>query len=560
MKKGLKKVTAAMLALALVLSMVMSGCSNSKEAENANSTNASSAKTGAGTGADTTAAEVTGGRYVVDPNTPAWKLDTKENNKLTWYVNADWWNTEWGNDTVTRRIKEDLKLDIEFITGDDTKLNTLFASDELPDIITVFDSSSTVAKTADQWAIPLTELADKYDPYFYQVAKEDTLNWYKLEDGKTYGYPDYSNSQFDYDNGNIQAATAFAIRKDVYEALGQPKMGTPEEFINTLALIKEKYPDLVPFGFNDMTNGTGSLGYDFENFIGVPIENEDGSWYDRDMDPDYLAWIKTFNHAYRQGLISDDRFADDYTTHEEKVKSGQYATIMIGGTPQRSGALQVWMNTKPEAAYIAIDGPQSTAGHAPTLAQAGISGWAVNYITKDCKDTIKAVELFTYLLSDDAGILTTFGVEGETYQVNAEGKYELLQEVKEMQQSDNDKYKKVYRLGEFCLFGHDRYKAFGTDQIESIQQMQEWGTGKLKTLFVIENIDPDAGTLEARNLSAIQTNWNTTLVSLIRAKDDAAFDQLLSDFRKFREDNGWDGIVKARNEKMAKNREKLGLK
>jgi putative aldouronate transport system substrate-binding protein len=232
---------------------------------------------------------------------------------------------------------------------------------------------------------------------------------------------------------------------------------------------------------------------------------------------------------------------------------------MIGGTPQRSGALQVWVNSNPDAAYIAIDGPQSTVGHAPTLAQAGISGWAVNFITKDCKDTIKAIELFTYLLSDDAGVLTTFGVEGETYQVNAEGKYELLPEVKDMQQSDNDKYKKVYRLGEFCLFGHDRYKALGTDQIDSIKQMQEWGTGKLKTMFVIENIEPDAGTEEARSLSAIQTNWNTTLVSLIRAEDDNAFDLLLAVFKKFREDNGWENILKVRNEKMAKNKEKLGL-
>lgn len=561
MKKGLRRITAVIFALILVLSMMLTGCSKEKETEKETGTEASTgAEAETGTDTETAAVDVTDGRYVVDANTPAWQLDTKEGSKLTWYVNADWWNTSWDTDTVTKKIKEDLKLDVEFITGDDTKLNTLFAGDALPDIITVFDSSSTVAKSANQWALPLTDLADKYDPYFYQVAKPDTLNWYQLEDGKTYGYPDYSNSQEDYDSGNIKAATAFAIRKDVYEALGQPSMGTPEEFISVLTQIKDKYPDLIPFGFNDMSSGTGSLCFDFENFIGVPIQNEDGTWYDRDMDADYLTWIKTFNKAYTQGLISDDRFADDYTAHEEKVKSGQYATIMIGGTPQRSGALQVWMNSNPEAAYIAIDGPQSTVGNAPTLAQAGISGWAVNFITQDCKDPIKAIELFTYLLSDEAGILTTYGVEGETYSVNTEGFYDLLPEVKDMQLNDNDNYKKVYRLGEFCLFGHDRYKALGSEQIESIKQMQEWGTGKLKTMFAIENIEPDAGTAEARGLSAINTNWNTTLVSLLRAKDEATFDQILTDYKKFREDNGFADIIKVRNEKMEKNLVKLGLK
>ena len=42
-------------------------------------------------------------RYNLDKNTPAWQLDNKEEvTELTWYVNADWWNDEWGNDVVTK--------------------------------------------------------------------------------------------------------------------------------------------------------------------------------------------------------------------------------------------------------------------------------------------------------------------------------------------------------------------------------------------------------------------------------------------------------------------------
>lgn len=42
-----------------------------------------------------------------------------------------------------------------------------------------------------------------------------------MDDGKTYGYPDYSNTQEDYDSGEIYAKTAFVIRNDVYEAAGK---------------------------------------------------------------------------------------------------------------------------------------------------------------------------------------------------------------------------------------------------------------------------------------------------------------------------------------------------
>ena len=498
------------------------------------------------------------GRYEVDENTPAYQLDTKEDNKLVWYVNADWWNTEWGNDVVTKKIQEDLNLEIEFVTGDDTKLNTYFAGEDLPDIITIFDANSSIAKSASQWAYSLNDLAEKYDPYFYQVAKEDTLNWFKMEDGKTYGYPGYSNSQEDYDSGNLNASTAFVIRKDIYEALGQPSMSTPEEFLDVLMQIKEQFPDVIPFGSNSMTSDEGSLGKDLQNFLGVPIENEDGTWYDRQMDEDYLTWIKTLNQAYKNGCSSDDNFSDDGTAHEEKVKAGKYGCIFIGGTPQRSGPLQTWYSTNPDAMYIAIDGPQSTMGREITLAQAGLSGWPVNYITKNCSDPVKAIELFTYLLTDEAGILTTYGIEGETYQINDEGKYELLPEVEEMRNNENDKFKKVYRLGEFCLFGHDRYKMLGNDVSPAMVQLNEWGKGKLKTQFVIENIDPDQGTAEARSISAINTNWATTLVSLIRAQDDEQFETILSDYQTFREENNWDSIVEIRNEKMENNREKLG--
>lgn len=543
MKKNVKK-CAAVLTGTLIVSAVLTGCGGKGDAEK---------KSGE-------LPELTSDRYELDESTPAWKLDKKENTELTWYVNADWWNTDWGTDTVTKKIKEDLKLDVKFITGDDTKLNTFFAGGEMPDIITILDASSSAANSAAKWALSLNTLADKYDPYFYKVAAEDTLNWFRLDDGNTYGYPDYSNGQADYDSGQLKASTAFAIRKDIYEDLGEPEMGTPEQFLDVLGQIKEKYPDVIPFGSNSMTDSAGSLEADLQNFLGVPVENDDGTWYDRNMDEDYLTWIKTLNQAYRQGYISDDNFSDDGTAYEDKIKAGKYACLFIGGTPQRSGPLQIWRSSHPDAEYIAIDGPQSTVGNAPTLAQAGLSGWMINYITKDCKDPIKAIEVFTYLISEEGGLLCKYGVEGETYQINSDGLYELLPEVKDMQMNDNDAFKKTYRLSEFIVFGHDRYDYLAADKPESTLQMQEWGEGKLKSQFVIENIKPDQGTAEARSLSAIETNWYTTLTSLIRSGDDAAFDKVLEDHKQFRADNNFDAIIKIYNEKMEKNREKLAGK
>ena len=501
-------------------------------------------------------------RYELDENTPAWKLDTKEEiTELTWYVNAEWWNTEWGNDIITQKIEEDLNVKINFISGDDSTLNTLFASEQLPDMISIFDSNSQVAQKADTWATPLYELADTYDPYFRQVASEETMSWLQLDDGNTYGYADYSNTQEDYESGDIYATTAFAIRSDVYEALGKPSMGTQEEFLTVLGQIKDQFPELYPFGFNAFTvDGTGSMGDTFQDFIGVPLVDENNEFYDRNLDEDYLSWVNTFSEAYRLGYISDDSFADDGTAFEEKLKIGKYACVMLDGTPQRSGALTIFMNDNPDAAYIAIDGPQSTIGNEPTLNQAGISGWMVNYITKNCSDPAKAIQIFTYLLSDEGQILTTYGIEGVTYSITEDGLYEILPEIKEIQTADNDRYKKEYRLGEFFFFGHDKYLALGANsRTESIIQMQEWGAGKLVPHFILENTSPDAGTQEARIKSAVTTEWVTTLVNLIRSSSDEQFDSILDNYKQFLEENDYASVIDAMNVKIAENVEKLNL-
>lgn len=502
-------------------------------------------------------------RYKVDKATPAWKLDKKEETtKLTWYVNADWWNTEFGTDMVTKKIKEDLNIDIEFLTGDDTKLNTYFAGGDMPDIVTVFDSNSSVARKAESWALPLQDLADKYDPYFYDVAREDTLNWYKLSDDKTYGYPDYSNTQADFKSGDIYSRDAFIIRKDVYEAIGKPDMTTPENFVKAMQAIKEKFPDLVPFGFNDFAadgSSNGSMDSVVQDMLGVPY-TKDGKYYDRNLDEDYLTWIKAFRQVHQDGNISDDSFTDDGDKFKEKVETGKYATIMIGSFVNQGIPLQAFAAENPDAAYIAVDGIKSTKGNDPTLTQAGISGWMINYISQKCSDPAKAIQVFTYLLSDYGQMLTNFGIEGETYTVNADKTVSWTDSAREIQQNDTSKWQLEYRMGEFIQFGHDRFKALNPDSyVSAVKQMQEWGTQYLTPQFATENIGPDAGSQESRALSAVQTNWSTTLVGMLRSASDEEADKLLADYKGFQEQNNIDSINKVRNEKIQQNKEKLGM-
>ena len=537
-----KGVFTKMVAVAGAASMlVLAGCGGS-----------SSAKT------DDATANLPDPSYEVSADTPAWKLDKTKDTKLTWYVNADWWNKSWGEDLVTKQIKEDLNLDVEFITGDNTKLNTFFASGDMPDLITIFDSSSQVAQTANKWALPLQDLAKKYDPYFTKVAQKQTLDWYKLKDGKTYGYPSYSNTSRDYEDGTIPPTDAFIIRKDVLDAIGDVDFKTPEGFVSAMKTIKEKFPDLVPFGFNSFDASNSSLDATLQNMLGVPII-KDGKFYERNLDEDYVTWLKALRQVHQDRNISDDSFADDEETLKEKVSSGKYATMLLQAFHQKGTELQTWMSSNPGKEYVAVDAMESTEGNEPTLSQAGLSGWTITYISKKTKNPAKAMQLYTYLLDDPGQYLVNFGIEGKTYTKNSDGTVSWTDEANEVRANEPEKFQKEWRIGEFVLFSHDRYKALNKDSyVQAIRQMQDWGRDYLKPQFEFENISPDANTPQSRSLSAINTNWSTTLVSMIRAESEKKFDELLTTYEKFEKDNGIDQINKIRDEKIAANMKRLG--
>lgn len=499
-------------------------------------------------------------RYELDAKKPAWQLDNKkEVTDLTWYINADWKMTPFGKDVTTKKIKEDLNINVKFVTGDDAKLNALISSGDLPDIVTLMEKDSPAGNKADKWAYPLDDLAKKYDPYFNSVVTEDTFKWFELKDGKTYGYPNFSNTQKDYDNNVFPANDAFVIRQDVYEKLGKPSISTPEDFQKVMNDIKKEYRKLVPFGFPPVKEDGGPFERILQDFIGVPLETKNGEFNERSLDPEYKEWLQAINKVYQDGNITDDSFTDDGNSYKEKLKNGDYAIVFANGFNGSVGEFQDFKN-KGESEYMAIDGPKSTSDRKIMLNQTGISGWLVNYVSKNAKDPAKAIQLFTYLISEEGQILTKFGVEGETFKYNDDKKVEILPAVKELEKSNPEEYRNKYGLTAFNFFNNDRMNLLKQPEDSAVTQMQEWGKGKLVPHFIIENTTSEAGSKEARSELAIKTKYDTAVISLIRSKTDKDFEKTYKEYVDFTEKNNIKDVNKAKTEIMKQNKEKLGIK
>ncbi|MBC8080884.1 MAG: extracellular solute-binding protein, partial [Gorillibacterium sp.] len=163
-----RKIVTSLLALTLAFSMTACG-SKDKGATN-ESPKASAVATTAASTAPT-----------VNPDAPGWQSDTSPIT-FDWYLNFSWFPNKWGVDETSKYITKKTGVDINFIVpagNENEKLNTLIASGKLPDFITLGWWEDAVKKMIEgKLVLPLNELADQYDPYFFKVGDPSKIGWY----------------------------------------------------------------------------------------------------------------------------------------------------------------------------------------------------------------------------------------------------------------------------------------------------------------------------------------------------------------------------------------------
>lgn len=173
---------------------------------------------------------------------PAWKNDTSPVD-LEWFVGASWYGYTWGESVVSKNITEKTGVNVTITTPTDdvsTELSLYMVSGDLPDIITLGNWESCYTSLYEQgYVYALNELADQYDPYFYNVVDGDVIKWHTKDDGNVYCIPNdaYAPSTM-AETGQTAAVQTFLVRKDLYEEMGSPDMTTPEGFYYDVAYRK----------------------------------------------------------------------------------------------------------------------------------------------------------------------------------------------------------------------------------------------------------------------------------------------------------------------------------
>ena len=499
--------------------------------------------------------------------TPGYVKDAGDEVTLDWYINFSWFNTSWGESVVSKAITEKTGVNVRFTapTGNEAeKLNAMIISENLPDLITLdyheYQSGELIDKDL-VWA--MDELADKYDCYWYQTADQDAVNWYTREDGHIYGYPNYSCSKQDYDTyDNIASNQTFLVRKDIYEAIGSPDMTTPEGFEAAVKAAVEKYPlingePLIPIGACEFTE-TGNNSFDSYlcNFLAIPYE-KNGKYYDRYSDPELIRWLKEFRKLGEEGYLASDIFTDKRTLMEEKIAKGRYFCMLFQRTDLSTQELYLY-SQNPDSVYIAVDGPKNSEGGDYELPGNDINGWTLTFISKSCEHPDRAIELISYLLSEEGQEMIWLGVEGETWDY-VDGVMTMHEDVYQLMGENRVEFDRIYGADATYWMlmdniGEIKYKP---PLAEPLLQMKEWTYPYLYNASAY-NVTLPTDSTEAKMELEIKRQWGKILPELLLAPSEEEFDQIFSEYMQYKKVKGMDQILNQKTELMNKAKEKLG--
>jgi len=453
MKK--KKVLSAFLALAMATSL-FSACGDKDKSSEATS---SAADTTASSSAEPVIRDATISMLYIDNANYPYK--------------ADW--------QVLKTIKEKtgITLDMTVVPSSDyeTKRQTVMADpDSMPDIISHYFALSEDAMSG--LLLPISDYEDQmpnFKAFIENNGMREELDAQRAADGKYYTLPTKARSTKLQDQ-------QWLIRTDIFEKNNIKVPTTLDEMYDAGVKLKKLYPESTP-----ITNrfGTGNIMTGFAGAYGTIAgwTIGDGMYYDHNAKtweyaPTSDKWKKMVtyvNKLLKDGVLDKEWATLDSTVYEQKIVEGK--TFMMYDW---AGNIVRYNNQGK-----AVDPAYNVEPIYPPKGEGDnyVLGWAASWkqgtvFSAKVKDKPYFEDLLRYIdwcFTDEAEVLLTFGIEGETFKVE-DGTMKYID-------PENVKYDAEYGLSNNSLCFRESadifYGSFEPEQKALLQKIHSDGVIKV---------------------------------------------------------------------------------
>ena len=340
------------------------------------------------------------------------------------------------NETKIGKIYEDqtgVNWKIEHLVGDEnTKVGTFIASNDFPDVIVPGES---IDKIVDAGAfIPLNDLIEEHGPNIKRVY-EPYFNLMKDEDSNINFLPFSANVGEFKPEPNITQG-AFWIQRRVLKEAGFPTIKTYDQYLNLIRDYVAKHPEEDMIGYLALTSQDQFFAFTnppmhlagYPNDGGTIIDMETHQARDYGDDEDSTKrYLQELNKLNAEGLFDKSSFVDTKDQYIAKLASGKVLGFFDYKWQAADG-----MNSLREAA-VATGNDDLDYMALPIVFDEDIKDQYIDPpsfvnnrgigITVSAKDPVRIIQFFDNMLTDENQILNQWGIEGETFGVNEEGRF-----------------------------------------------------------------------------------------------------------------------------------------
>lgn len=430
-----KRVVVLLLAIIMVFSIVATACSSNDKQSNGGNNNGNTGTVTPGANNDT-------GEKPLDKVTFTIFNGVSGKQDL---------NT---NETTIGKILEDqtgVNFKIEYLVGElNTKIGTMVAGNTYPDVLIPDDAISQIMNAGA--FIDLAPLIEEHAPNIKRVYGP-YFNLMKAEDGGIYYLPIDPHVN-DYIGDPNDTQDAFYIQRRVLEWAGYPKIKSVDAYFQMIEDFVNAHPneDLIGFvtltddwRFFATTNVPNHLaGYPNDGNVQVDLETYEAKIY-AGSEHEY-RWFKKLNEINAKGLFDKSSFVDNFDQYIAKLTSHKVLGFSDQGWQ--------WGNAREALANDARQDP-SLDGYRyfpipltfdETIKDQWIGppGFVSNRgvgITVNAKDPVRIIKFFDNLLTDENQVLVKWGVEGETYLRDENGRlYRTPEMIDKMDRAFNDAF------------------------------------------------------------------------------------------------------------------------
>lgn len=233
---------------------------------------------------------------------------------------------------AVKKMEEDTNIHIEWLeipsTDFGTKVNLMFSTGDLPDLIVGGINANTISKNKAS-LVKLDEYFEKYAPYYYQTYYEDYPAIAKeltYPDGHIYSFETNSAS-----NPGNDTAGVFWYNTKMFEDTGLPVPTTVDEYYESLKKIKEMNPDVIGLTscenlwstkFNQLTGPWGILSSN------APAVDKEGKVYFPAMTDEFYECLQYYHKLVAEGLYDKESFGQTIEQARAKGNEGIVASFV----------------------------------------------------------------------------------------------------------------------------------------------------------------------------------------------------------------------------------------